>query len=322
MLIAHLSALVLACAAPPLAAGQAASSMVAEPAGAASIAHAFAVESLVLMAGELRAAIDAADDDLVAASPFLDLIYARYSARGDLVSATLRQESRLIAGSTSPAAVAPPDAAEIARFRRLPDETLTRIVGQRFSNEDSEALALAARLGLVLHEYTRSLAGAGDTAPAASLAEARTRALAVEFADVLERLVEDGDSDQQHSIGLVTDAVLASPDEIRAQVAALPEPGGALTVAYAGTLRLLSEDIGQAEFRLQAAGGAADQARTIADLQPALVGLAERAHLIGLALSSVRPDTLSPDALAEQRNEISHLIDLTALAARLDQRAP
>ena len=214
------------------------------------------------------------------------------------------------------------DAAAIARFRRLPDETLARVVGQRFSDGDSEALALATRLGLSLNDYTRSLVVGGTEASARRAAEERTRAFAADFAVALERTVESSDSDQRTAIALVTGAIVTSPEAIRAQVAAPSDPGIALTVAYAGALRLIEEDIAEAELRLQATVVGPDRARTIADLQPPLVRLSERAHVIGVALTSVRPDTLSADALAAQRIEISQLIDLTALAVRLDQGTP
>lgn len=289
----------------------------------AARAKAFAVESLVLMAGEMQAVMEAYDGDLAAASPYLDLIYLRYSARGDAIADQLEDASLAAPGAAS-LGLTPADSEAIDRFRLLPEMTLARIASRQFGSEsqDSEALAIARRLGGALHAYTRALIDGEDGAAAPSeQVKADTRALAGELARVLDSLVVENDPDERASIPLVTSAVLGSPEAIRAQVAAPgPEAGVALSVAYALALRLLAEDIAASE-RLLLGAPASDRALTAARLQPHLDALWERAHIIGLALSTVSPSSLPPATLAGQRQEIIRLIDLTAMRARIDPGA-
>lgn len=324
MQMSCLFAAVLALATPGAAVAQTrppVASAVNEQVGIAARAKAFAVESLVLMAGELQAAIEANDDDLARASPYLDLIYLRYSARGDAIADQLQRASLAAAGAAPE--LTPADSEAIDRFRLLPDQTLARVASRQFGSEsgDSEALSIARRLGWTLHRYTRALIDGQDGAAAASgRVTAETQALAEELAAVLESVVVENDPDERASITLVKGAILMSPDLIRAQTTAQePDAGVALTVAYTVALRLLAEDIAASERMLRLSAPGPDRALAVTQHQPHLEGLSERAHIIGLALSTVSPATLPPATLVEQRQEIRRLIDLTAMRARIDQ---
>lgn len=321
-----LFALVLALALPGAAVAQVRPPVAAsEHNEGAAIANAFAIESLVLMTGELQAAIEAHDADLANASPYLDLIYLRYRVRGDAVAERLRRASLDAGGPASPDLTASDDEA-INRFGRLPEQTLARVASRQFGSEsrDSDALLLARQLGWTLHAYTRALiSGQNGAAVPPGRVNAETQAFAAELADALETLVVADDPAERASISLVTDAVLMSPNVIRAQVGApRPDAGLALTVAYTGTLGLLGEDIAEAERQLRLSARESDRALVVSRLQPRLVELSDRAHVIGLALSTVSPTSLPPEALAEQREEIGRLIDLTAMRGRIDQEAP
>lgn len=326
MPVSCLVAAVLALTTPGAAVAQnrpAPAAAVDEQAGAPAIANAFAIESLVLMTGELQAALEANGDDLVRASPYLDLIYARYSARGDAIAERLARASDALNAGRSPEFRRAEQEA-IDQFRLLPDQTLARVVSRQFGseNEDSQALSLARRLGRTLHDYSRTLIAEKEGgAPASSgRVTAETRAIAPELANLLALRVVANDPDQRASIPLVTQAVLSSPEVIRAQVAEpAPDAGAALVVAYAVSLRLLSEDIAEAERRLRLSAPGPDRALVVREHQPRLVEAAERAHVIGLALSAVSPASLSPTSLAGQRQETLRWIDLTALRGRIDQ---
>lgn len=281
--------------------------------------NAFAVSTLVLMGGELNAALQRRDGDFAAASSDLDLIYAHYGDRAEAMARDLEIETRRAGSVAQDGSLQAQDVEAIERFRQLPRTSLfiAGMNGFATGGPDAAAIALATSFGSELLALADRLRRR-DAAPAPlvqAMAPTSDR-----FSAALSRLLlaqaSADEPSQAASIALVTDLIRQSPEAVRRQLAQpAPPRGWALTLLYTDLLSELSQQLTQTEAQLRLASTAEDHAAVVSERGPQLRAVAERAFRVAAALSEVSPETLPRGAADLQREEISRIVDLT-LSAR------
>ena len=297
----------------------------------------------ITMPGEVRAAVIAADGDLVRASPGLDLIVARYRASTAAMAIELVDEADR-ASRMDPlrfAADAAPIVFAVDMLNANPGWILGMVGAGMFEGESSAGLQAASTTALAFgHDMAaltaglRSASGPEESQALVVRSQPGTDAFADAVASVLRTNVEAGAADeaaQSAAIPIAADIVRAIPGSIRDQLAEpTPPAGSALALMFKAQSEMLLDQLKEIGAEMvqaitdnraepQAADAALDA--LIANHQPRITAMADRTMAVSDAWATVVGDDRSAEQQAADRQLLADMRDLTVLRGRAEQEA-
>lgn len=304
---------------------------------------AFIGTMFLVMPGEIRAALLAADGDMVRASPHFDLIVARYRASTERMAVDLVDEAAN-AARTDPSrfgADAAPTTYAADVLKANPRWILGMVGAGMFEGQgpaglqDTSQAALAfGREMAALTAELRSASGPEESHALLDRAQPGADAFADEVAAVLRANIEAGAADeaaQSAAVAIAADIVRSIPDSIRDQLAEpTPPAGSALALMFEGQSEMLIEQLKeiftgmvQAITDNRADPQAADAAldALIAGRQTGIAALADRTLAVSDAWATVAGNDRSPDQWAMYRLMLTDMRDLKVLRARAEKEA-
>jgi hypothetical protein len=297
----------------------------------------------IVMPGEIRAAMIAADGDLVRAGPDLDLIVARYRASTERMAIEVVDEAEKAArlDPSRFAADAAPTAAAVEMLNANPGWILGMVGAGMFEREGPEGprdgVQAALDFGRQMAALTAALRSASGPEESQGLllrAQPGADAFAGTVASVLRGNIEAGAADeaaQSAAVAIAADIVRSTPDSIRNQLAEpAPPAGSALALMFQAQSEMLLEKLTETFTEMlqaiavnradpQAADAALDV--LVADRQPGIAALADRTLAVSDAWATVAENDKSPDQWVMQRLWLTSMRDLTLLRARAEQEA-
>ena len=293
----------------------------------------------LVMPGELRGALLAADGDLVRASPDLDLITARYQAMTNEMAADLAVEARNAARS-DPSRFAD-DAAVTAVttdiLRDNPGWILAMVGAGAFEEEENRPGPMAAlafgREMATLTAALRSTSGPEESDAVLQRAAPGTEMFAQEVTSILRASIEAGpdEASQIAALPMAADIVRAIPGYIHAQLKApAPPTGSALGLMFTGLSDMMLRQL--REIGEEMTGVIADHANDrrdrdaaldglIVQRQPEVAAMADRTQAVSDAWAAVAGDSRSPEQQLADRQLLAEMRDLSVLRARAESAA-
>ena len=297
----------------------------------------------IVMPGEIRAAVIAADGDLVRASPDLDLIVARYRASTERMTIELVDEAEKAARMDPSrfAADAAPTAAAVEMLNASPGWVLGMVGARMFEGEEPEDLQDGLQAALAFGRQTaaltaalRSASGPEESQGLLTRAQPGADAFAGTVASMLRANVEAGAADeaaQTAAFPIAADIVRSIPNSILGQLGQpTPPAGSALALMYKAQSEMLLEQLKELGMEMvqaitdnradpQAADAALDA--LIAGRQTGIATLVDRTLTVLDAWKTVAENDRSEDDWVMNRLFVADTRDLAKLRAWAEEEA-